>query len=90
MEDQRVTEAVPKLRRKRRCFASAEGGNTTSTGVSTTEYASYNTTVTDQAGKQRVNMTDGLGRLHSVTETTSSGMQVITYCAYVRSQQTAG
>jgi YD repeat-containing protein len=60
----------------------AEGGNTTSTGASTTEYASYNTTVTDQAGKQRVNMTDGLGRLHSVTETTSPGMQVITYYAY--------
>jgi RHS repeat-associated protein len=44
------------------------GTNTSTTGTVATAYDSIYTTVTDQAGKKRRNMLDGLGRLDRVDE----------------------
>ena len=47
--------------------------NSTSTGTVTTSYDANFTTVTDQAGKVRRSLTDGLGRLARVDEPDGSG-----------------
>src|SRR5260221_9916619 len=47
--------------------------NTTTTGTVTTSYDEEFTTVTDQAGKVRRSVTDGLGRLARVDEPDGSG-----------------
>ena len=44
------------------------GSNSSTTGTVITAYDSNNTTVTDQAGKQRRRVADGLGRLTQVVE----------------------
>lgn len=49
------------------------GTNSTSTGTVTTAYDANFTTVTDQAGKLRRSMVDGLGRLVRVDEPDASG-----------------
>ena len=49
------------------------GTNSSSTGTVTTAYDANFTTVTDQAGKVRRSMTDGLGRLSRVDEPDGSG-----------------
>ena len=49
------------------------GTNTSSSGTVTTTYDANFTTVTDQAGKLRRSMTDGLGRLARVDEPDASG-----------------
>jgi RHS repeat-associated protein len=49
------------------------GSNTSSTGVVTTSYNANATVVTDQAGKIRRSITDGLGRLTRVDEPNSTG-----------------
>ena len=52
------------------------GSNTTSTGTVTTAYDTEFTTVTDQAGKVRRSMTNGLGQLARVDEPTTSGLGI--------------
>ncbi len=49
------------------------GANTSSTGLISTSYDANFTTVTDQAGKVRRSMTDGLGRLIRVDEPDAGG-----------------
>jgi RHS repeat-associated protein len=54
-------------------YPATSGAGVTWTGSVTTSYASEITTVTDQAGKQRRSVVDGLGRLVRVDEPDSSG-----------------
>jgi RHS repeat-associated protein len=49
------------------------GSNSSSTGIVVTGYDANATTVTDQAGKVRRSITDGLGRLSRVDEPDASG-----------------
>jgi YD repeat-containing protein len=58
------------------------GGNGSSSGMVATSYSAQTTTVTDQAGVQRMNTVDGLGRLLQVAEngisaTTSYGYDTL-------------
>jgi RHS repeat-associated protein len=57
------------------------GGNATTTGAVTTFYDAEFTTVTDQDGKQRRSMIDGLGRLKEVYED-PNGANYLTSYAY--------
>jgi RHS repeat-associated protein len=57
------------------------GGNSTSTGIVTTQYDAEFTIVTDQAGKRRRNATDALGRLTKVFED-PSGLNYLTDYSY--------
>jgi RHS repeat-associated protein len=52
-------------------------GSGVSTGAVTTDYLDDQTTVTDQAGKQRRSITDGLGRLIRMDEPDSTGLGTV-------------
>lgn len=55
----------------------SSGYNTASTGVAQTDVDASATTVTDQAGKVRRSITNGLGQLVRVDEPTSSGLGTV-------------